>query len=173
MVDLGQYVEIKPHRRRRVIWAILNATLFRVSPNCIRNRLLRAFGAQIGNSLIYRSVNIYDPANLIVGNFSCVGPHVDLYCKDEIVIGDNSVVSQWAYICTASHDISSPVMALKTRPVVIGNGVWVAAHAKILPGVNIFDGAVVALGSVVTKNVAASEVVGGNPARLLKRRVVG
>jgi len=172
MVDLGKYSEPKPNRFRRVIWAFLNSTLFRVCPNATRNTLLRLFGAKIGRSLVYRTANVYDPANLIIGDLSCIGPHVELYCKDKITIGNNTVISQWAYVCTASHDITSPVMALKTKPIAIGDGAWVAAHAKILPGITVANNAVIALGSVVTKNISAMTVVGGNPATFIKHRAL-
>ena len=53
---------------------------------------------------------------------------------------------------------------------IIGNDVWIGAEALIMPGVNIADGAVIASRAVVTKNVGAYEVWGGNPARLIKKR---
>ena len=52
----------------------------------------------------------------------------------------------------------------------IGNNVWIGAKAIILPGINIGDNSVIAAGSVVTKNVAANILVGGNPACIIKRR---
>lgn len=52
--------------------------------------------------------------------------------------------------------------------VTIGNDVWIGGHSTILPGVTIGDGAVIAAGSVVTKDVAPRTLVDGNPARLLK-----
>ena len=63
---------------------------------------------------------------------------------------------------------NSPIR--KNKPVIIGNDVWIGANVIILPGVNIGDGAVVAAGAVVTKNVGSYEIVGGNPARLIKKR---
>ena len=53
-------------------------------------------------------------------------------------------------------------------PVVIGNNVWIGDKATILPGVTIGDGAVIAANAVVTKDVPAYSVVGGNPARVIK-----
>jgi len=172
MVDLSNYHEVKPNRFRRILWMLLNRSLFRICPSMIRIALLRTFGAKIGNSLVYRSVDIYDPANLSIGDYSCIGPYVDLYCKDRIDIGNNVVVSQWAYVCTASHDISSPVMALKTSPVKISDGVWIAAHAKVIPGVTIGPNAVVGMAAVVVKSVGENDVVGGNPATVIKKRSV-
>lgn len=98
---------------------------------------------------------------------------MELYCKAPIALGDNTVVSQGAYLCTASHDVASPVMAPTAAPIVIGNGCWVAARAAILPGVTLGDGAVVGLGAVVARSVPAFAIVVGNPARVVRQRVIG
>ena len=97
---------------------------------------------------------------------------VNLYNVDRITIGDNAIVSDGAYICTASHDISKGDFPLTTAPINIGAGAWVAAHACVMPGVTIGEGAVVAAGAVVTKDVPPWTVVGGNPARPIKKRVI-
>ncbi len=172
MIELDKYRESKNHRLRRLLWLLVNCTLFRVSPSFVRNGLLRLFGAHIGKSLVYRTVDIYDPANLSIGNMSCIGPYVEIYCKDKIVIGDNSVISQRVYVCTASHDVQSPVMALTTKPISIGNGVWVASRAVILPGADLGNGSVVGAGAVVAKRVDEWTVVAGNPATVVKQRIL-
>lgn len=172
MIDLSRYVEPKPHRVRLLLWRVLNATLFPLLPNAGRRLLLRLFGAAMGESLVYRSVRIYAPWNLWVGNLSCIGPKVELYCKAPIVLGDNTVISQGAYLCTATHDLASPVMALKTAPIVVGNDCWIAARATLLPGVTLGDGAVVGLGAVVSRSVPPLTVVAGNPARPIKQRII-
>lgn len=169
-VDLSRYQEVKPSRIKRLCWGILNATLFRCLPSSLRNILLRAFDAKIGKSLIYRSVKIFAPWNLVIGDYSCIGPRVELYCKDKITIGDSSVISQDAYICTASHDIMSPVMATLNKPISIGSNVWIAAKAAVMPGASIADGTVVAACAVVAKSTEPWTVVGGNPAKFIKKR---
>lgn len=58
-----------------------------------------------------------------------------------------------------------------TRPVVIGKRVWIGCNVLIMKGVTVGDGAVIAAGSVVTKDVPAAALVGGNPARILKENV--
>jgi maltose O-acetyltransferase len=57
------------------------------------------------------------------------------------------------------------------RPVEIGDDVWIGARAVLLPGVKVGDGAVIAAGAIVTKEVAPYTIVGGNPARVIKSRV--
>ena len=71
---------------------------------------------------------------------------------------------------TASHDVSSPHFDLVRKPVVICDNVWIAMGAIVLPGVTIGEGAVVAAGAVVAKDVLPWTVVGGNPARFIKKR---
>lgn len=172
MIHLDKYQEEKKHRVRRLLWLFINSTVFRVSPSCVRNGLLRLFGAWVGKSLVYRTVNIYDPGNLVIGDMSCIGPYVEIHCKDKVTIGDNSVISQRSYLYTASYDVWSSVMALQTEPITIGNSVWVASRAIILPGTKLGDGCVVAAGAVISKDVQEWTVVGGNPAKELKKRVL-
>lgn len=176
MPTLLNYKEHKPHRFKRIIWAIVNVTLFRVIIGtnkictCIRQSILRLFGASIEKyAQIYPSCKIYAPWNLKIGRV-CIGPNTEIYNKAPIVIADESVISQGAFLCTASHDISSTLLPLITKPITIGKNVWIAADAFVGPGVNIADGAIVGARAVVTKDVEAWSVVIGNPAKKVKNR---
>jgi putative colanic acid biosynthesis acetyltransferase WcaF len=80
------------------------------------------------------------------------------------------VVSQYAFLCCASHDISSPIMDLTHRPITIGPQSWVAARAFVGPGVVVGEGAVVGACAVVMKDVPPWTVVAGNPARTIGMR---
>jgi putative colanic acid biosynthesis acetyltransferase WcaF len=73
---------------------------------------------------------------------------------------------------TGSHDVSSKHFNLVTSPIKIGAGVWVSTGSYILPGVSIGDYAVIAAGSVVVKNVEPWSIVGGNPAKFIKKRAI-
>ena len=90
--------------------------------------------------------------------------------KGGIVIEDGSLIGHNVVIATLNHDL-----ALETRgdlfpsPVHIGRGAWFCANATILPGVTIGNGAVIAAGAVVTKDMEANTVVGGVPAKVVKR----
>lgn len=172
MIKLESYTERKDHYLKMVVWRIFNATVFPLLPSCLRNLSLRLFGAELGKSLVYRSVKVYAPWKLEIGDWSCIGPHVELYSKDKISIGDNSVVSQGAYLCTASHDVNSENMALVTKPIVIRDGVWIAAKAIVLPEVEMDCGTVAGAGSVVAKSVGRNEVVAGNPAKRVSIRKI-
>jgi maltose O-acetyltransferase len=82
----------------------------------------------------------------------------------EIRIGNDVSIGPEATILTLGHDPQSPDFADRGGDVVIGERVWIAYRAIILPGVNIGDGAVVAAGAVVTKDVEPYSIVAGVPA---------
>ena len=176
-MNLNEYVEHKPYRAKRILWYFVNKTLFRVlvTPYLkeLRNGLLRLFGAEVARGvLIYPSVEVWYPWKLKIGRYSCIGAKVNLYNKDFIGIGENVVVSQKSFLCTASHDINSEFHTLITRPIIIGNCSWVAAEAFIGPGVTIGEGAVVGARAAVFKDVEPWTVVGGNPAKVIKKRII-
>jgi putative colanic acid biosynthesis acetyltransferase WcaF len=160
----------------RVLWAAVWLLLFRPSPRIFfgwRRLLLRAFGAKIGrNARILPSVRIWIPWNLTVGAESAIGHDVDCYCVDRITIGEHATVSQYAFLCTASHDLTDPHMRLTSAPIEVRSQAWVCAGAFVAPGVVIHEGAVVGARSVVVRDVAEWTVVAGNPARFIKKRVL-
>ena len=138
-----------------------------------RRFLLRLFGAKIGKGVnILPSCRVWQPWNLSIGDFSCLSEDVECYTVDRISIGAQVVISQGSYLCTASHDISSPTMALVHSPIVIEQQAWVASRVFIGPGVSVGEGAIIAACSVVTKDVAPWAVVAGNPARFIKKRSI-
>lgn len=165
------------NRLGRFLWRIFYLLAFRYTPTCPffwwRRRLLQAFGAKLGRgAIVHPTVSIWAPWNLTMGERSSLAPHVDCYSVDRIVIGDDVTVSQRAFLCTASHDIESLDRRLTTAPIYVGDGAWIFAEAFVAPGVHIAVGAVVAARAVVVKDVEPWTVVGGNPARVLKRRVL-
>lgn len=177
-LDLSKYQNAATFasKLRRFAWSMVQASLFRWSPQRafrFRRLLLRLFGAKLtSTSYIYPTTKIRDPALLEVGEHSSIGPEVEVYSVDRIVIGSHCTVSMQAFLCTGSHDISHPQMTLLHAPIHIEHGAWVCARAFISPGVRIAEGAVVAACSVVTKDVDAWTVVAGNPAVFRKRRKV-
>ena len=138
-----------------------------------KRALLRAFGAKIADTAnVYASAKVYFPTNLVMKEYSCLASDVDCYNVDKVVIGANSTVSQGAYLCTASHDITNPHNPLITAPIVIEDQAWVAADAFVGMGVTIGEGAVVGARAAVFKDVEPWTVVGGNPAKFIKNRVI-
>lgn len=168
---LMDYKEEKPHYVKLVLWRLVNAVLFRIVNNGWRQSLLRLFGAKLKGGLVYCTVKVYAPWNLEVGHWTVLGPRVEIYNKAKVRLGDNVIISQDAFICTASHDITSDRMDLVTKPITISSSAWVCAKTIVLPGVGIGEGAVVAAGAVVAKDVEPWTVVGGNPAKVIKKRI--
>lgn len=160
----------------RVLWTITWSCLFRPSPKILhgwRRSLLRLFGAKIGQGAHpHPSTRIWAPWNLEMGEHSCLGHNTDCYCVDRICIGAHSTVSQYSFLCTASHDYTKVTMPLSTAPITIGEGVWIAADVFVGPGVMIGDGAVIGARSSVFRSVEPWTVVAGNPAGVIKRREI-
>lgn len=160
----------------RVAWAAVWLLLFRPSPRILfgwRRFLLRCFGAQVGrNSRISPSVRVWAPWNLAVGTEAAIAHGVDCYCVAKLSLGDHATVSQYAFLCCASHDITDPNMGLTSAPIHIGDQAWVCAGAFIGPGLEIGQGAVVGARAVVTRNVPPWVVVAGNPAKRIRDRVL-
>ena len=160
---------------RRLAWITVWALLAKWMPYFIGTRwrvwLLKCFGMKhCGRVSVYPSAKVWAPWNVEMGSFVAIDDMVNLYSADKIKIGTKVAISREAFICTASHDITKPNRPLVTAPITICDGVWIGARAIILPGVTIGEGAVVAAGAVVTKDVEPWSVVGGNPAKFIKKR---
>ena len=167
----------RKHQVLRLIWSIVWALLARPLPRSVGNGwkcfLLRLFGAKIAkDAVVYSSAKIYYPENLIMEKYSCLASNVDCYNVDVIKLGTNVTVSQGAFLCTASHDITSREHTLITAPIIIEDQAWVAADAFVGMGVTIGEGAVVGARAAVFKNVEPWMIVGGNPAKPIKKRVL-
>ncbi|WP_293713707.1 putative colanic acid biosynthesis acetyltransferase [uncultured Parabacteroides sp.] len=162
---------------KRACWNVVYVFAFRPLSlsafNCWRLFLLRLFGAKLHPTVhIYSSARIWAPWNLEMDAYSCLAPHVDCYNTDLIKIGAHTIISQKSYLCASSHDISNPCHPLITAPIVIEDQVWIAADTFIAMGVKIKQGAVVGARSCVFKDVEPWTVVGGNPAREIKKRIL-
>jgi putative colanic acid biosynthesis acetyltransferase WcaF len=107
-----------------------------------------------------------------MGEYSCLASDVDCYNVAPVTIGDNTTVSQGTYLCAASHDVTNPLIPLITAPIVIEDQAWIGAKAYIGMGVTIGQGAVVGATASVYKDVEPWIIVGGNPAKFIKKRLV-
>lgn len=171
---------LRPHRLSatnkvgRTLWQVVWLVLYRPTPRLLhpwRCLLLRLFGARLGKAVHpYPSARIWAPWNLEMDDHSCLSEWVDCYCVDKIRIGAHTTVSQYSFLCTASHDYESPGMPLVSAPITLGDRVWITADVFVGPGVTIGDGAVVTARSSVFGDIPSWMVARGNPARPVRTR---
>lgn len=158
----------------RALWGVVRATLFRYSPRPFhswRAFLLRCFGARLAaNCHIYPGARIWAPWNLVGGENATIGDDAVIYNVARVVLASHAIISQQAFVCTATHDMDDPGFPMTATPISIGAYAWICARACVLPGVTIGEGAVLGLCSVATKNLEAWQVYAGNPAKRIKSR---
>jgi maltose O-acetyltransferase len=159
---------------------LLKATTFFL-PNYGGNRwrtfMFRLVGFQIGTRTVIGGIPTLTGGkalhkHLVIGedvwlNFGCI---FDL--EDQITIGNRVDMGHEILIITTTHEIgdqSRRATKRITKPVVIENGVWLGARCTLLPGITIGEGAIVAAGAVVTKDVAPNTIVGGVPASVIRQ----
>lgn len=147
----------------RFLWNFVWFIFFRSSPiyfSKFRIFLLKIFGARVSwSSNVYPTVKIWAPWNLIMGPGSCLGPFVICYNVDKIVCSENSLVSQYSHLCTASHDYNSSSFELISAPIKLEYGAWVSADCFIGPGVTIGSKSIILARSIVIKDVPNSSIV--------------
>ena len=133
--------------------------------------MLRLFGAQVGKNVhVYASATIYFPWNLTIDDDSSIGEWALIYNLGKVTIGKRTTISQRVHLCAGSHDYRDPAMPLLKLPIEVGDEVWVCADAFLGPGVHVASRAIVGASAVVMKDVTGGDIVGGNPAKLIKRR---
>ena len=136
-----------------------------------RRQLLRAFGARIGKGVIIKPrVRVKFPWRLTVGDHSWIGEEVWIDNLAKVTVGSHCCLSQGAYLCTGSHDWTDPRFGLITRPIELGDGCWLGAKASLAPGTQVEPGAVVAMGSVASGQLAAWTVHAGVPSKPGRQR---
>ena len=107
---------------------------------------------------------------LTIGRDSVINKGCRLDTRGEIRIGEKVSISDEVVILTADHDVDSKNFVGRARKVVIEDFVWIGTRAMILPGVTIGKGAIIAAGTLVTKNVDSFAIVAGVPAKFIKNR---
>jgi putative colanic acid biosynthesis acetyltransferase WcaF len=162
------------HRIGRVMWGIVWVTLFRTSPRPLhawRNLLLRLFGANLhATSRVYPRAKVWAPWNLVMHEHACLADDVDCYAVERIEIGAYTTVSQYSYLCGATHDFEDVRHPLVPLPITIGRRAWIAADVFVAPGVTIGDGAVVGARSSVFGDLPAWTIATGSPAKPRRAR---
>lgn len=128
-------------------------------------------GVKIGEqSHIHMGAQFFYPAGVKIGKGTIIGQNVFLDGRDKLIIGDHVDIASNVMIYNSQHDINAEDFHATTAPVKICNYVFIGPRVIILPGVKIGQGAVVAAGAVVTKDVSDFVIVGGVPAQIIGQR---
>ena len=164
------------NRAARALWGLVYPLLFRPSPKLLhgwRRFLLRCFGADISpKARVHPRAKIWGPWNLTMGDHATMADYVDCYCVDRIRIGNHTTVSQYTYLCGATHDFEHRNFLLRPGPISIGSQCWLAADVFVGPNVTIGEGAVVGARSSVFRDLPPWTVCVGTPARPVRPRVI-
>jgi maltose O-acetyltransferase len=126
-------------------------------------------------SLIYPGTYLTHTYGISAGKSLSINSGAFIDARGGVFIGDNVMIGPFAVITSSNHAYKQVDAPMNTfdhilSPVVIGNDVWIGAHAVISAGVRIGNGVVVSAGAVVTKDVDNYQIVGGIPAKVIKNR---
>lgn len=142
-----------------------------VPSHFVRRFFYRLAGIKIGRgSTIHTGARFYNPKNIAIGNDTIIGEFCVLDGRDWLKIGDHVDIATGVMIYNSEHDVHDAGFKAISKPVKIGDYVFIGPRAIILPGVSIGRGAVVAAGAVVTKDVDAFMIAGGVPAKVIGER---
>jgi putative colanic acid biosynthesis acetyltransferase WcaF len=158
----------------RALWYYCSLLIFEsgwLPVSGIKTRLLRLFGAKIGQGVVFKPhVRIKYPWRLVIGDHCLIGQNVWFDNIEDVTLGNHVCVSQLAFFCTGSHDHRSPKFDLIAKPIVVQDGAWIGARATLMGGIVVHANAITAAGSVVVKDAPAATIVGGCPAREIASR---
>lgn len=161
---------------KNILWYFANIIFVKSclqSLSGIKVRLLRCFGAKIGNGVVIKpGVNIKYPWNLSIGDYSWIGENVWIDNLTHVSIGSNVCISQGAMLLCGNHDYKRPTFDLMVKPIIIEDGAWVGAQSTVCPGVTMRSHSVLAVGSVASKDLMPFSIYRGNPALKVAERVM-
>ena len=146
-------------------------------PHPLRSWVFRLGLKKLGkNSSVDAKVYFKFPWLIEIGSSVSINRGVEFYPdyfgKNKIIIEDGVRIAPNVRFHASGHDLNDPTMNRHVGGnIIVRNGAWIGASAILLPGIEVGEGAVVAAGAVVVKNVAANTIVGGNPAKLIRQRL--
>lgn len=153
-------------------WNLSTSIIPSIPSQTIRNWGLRKMGVKMSRNVkFYSGFSVRNPSKLTIEDGVSIGPKVLLDARCGLTIRKNVVIAYDAIIWTLNHDYNDENFCGKGAPVEIGAYAWICSRSIILPGIKIGEGAVVASGAIVTKDVKPYTIVGGIPAKEIGQRV--
>ena len=148
-----------------------NTVINKIPSRHLRKWFYQMMGAEIGkNTFPCRRVEVLLPKGLKLADRVAVGWFAELDARGGITVDYDTNISSHVKLITGSHDIDDSGFTADFRPITIGHHCWIGTGAMVLQGVTIGNGAVIAAGAVVTKDVPSYEVWGGVPAKYIRNR---
>ena len=140
----------------------------------LKRFLLKLAGITVGdNTRVTSSVKVLSQGNLTIGGNTWIGPETLIMSTSNIHIGNNVDIAPRVYIGNGTHELGVDGIRRAgkgvSKDISIGDGTWICTGAVILPGVTIGKMCVIAAGAVVGKDVEDNTLVGGIPAKLIKK----
>lgn len=161
---------------KRVLWFVVGGVLvnsYLPLPVSVRVGLLRLFGATIGRGVVIKpKVNVKYPWYLEISDFAWIGEEVWIDNLVWVRIGPHACLSQGAMLLTGNHDYKKATFDLRVGEITLEAGAWIGAQSVVCPGVTIRSHAVLAVGSVATKDLDAYGIYQGNPAVWVRTRTI-
>ena len=147
--------------------ALLNLVVNRIPFVGLRMRAYARAGvplAAAAETPVMLGAEVWSPRELSIGARTIVGRRCVLDARGGIAIGSDVNIGSDTILMTAKHEVQDPDFTASYAPIAIGDRVWIALRATVLGGVTIGEGAVVAAGAVVTRDVPPFAIVAGTPA---------
>jgi len=152
---------------------ILNALVSHVPLIGLRMRLYRLLGVRLADpstTTILTGTDVCQPRDIAIGANTVIGRHCLLDGRGGLTIGENVAISGYAILLSGGHDVDDAGFRGWVKPMFVGDRAWIGTRATVLGGTQIGEGAVVAAGAVVTRDVEPYTVVAGVPARVIRER---
>lgn len=159
----------------RITWYFISAAFFQSSfpINSVKVLLLKMFRARVGENVVIKPhVNIKYPWRLNVGNNVWIGEQAWIDNLADVCIEDNVCISQGAMLLCGNHNYKKTSFDLIIGNITLKQGSWIGAKSIVGPGVVVGSHAVLTVGSVATKNMNDYTIYQGNPAQVVKERVI-
>lgn len=141
-----------------------------LTPRLIRIIIYKIYGMDL-KSFGIRGGCFFGRPRVSVGRGTFINYNCFFEATHKIRIGDNCAIAMGVTFCNSNHETNNPLKRagkVQSKPITVGNGVWIGANSTILPGVTIGDGCVITAGAVVAKDCEPNGVYGGVPAKRIK-----